>query len=196
MKNTPTRLTEPRLPPLKESEWNKEQEQLLSLIKQNSKTGRILNLHTTMVRNLELCMSIGPLLTHILNTTTVPDRDREILILRIGWLCKSDYEFGHHTLVGRQVGLSDEEILRITRGPIDPDWDAFDATLIRAADELHGDAFITDETWNALAARYDEKQIIDLIFTVGTYNLVCMALNSCGVQRDPGVPEFPVNAGK
>lgn len=196
MKNTPTRLTEPRLPPLKESEWNKEQEQLLTLIKQNSKSGRIINLYTTMIRHPELCVNLGPLLTHIGQISKIPDREKEILILRTGWLCYCEYEFGHHTLTGKQAGLKDEEILRITKEPDAPGWDAFDAVLIRAADELHNDAFITNETWQALARKYDEKQIFDLIVTVGTYNLVCMALNSCGVQGDPGVPGFPDSAEK
>ena len=194
MKNTRTRLTKPRLLPLKESEWNQDQEQLLKPAKQNSKDGRIINMFTTMAHHPKLCINWLPFGTYIYGTSTIPARDREILILRIGWLCCSEYEFGQHTLTGKQAGLSDEEILRITKGPDAPGWSGFDATLIRAADELHGDAFITDETWQALAAKYDEKQLLDLIFTVGTYNMVSMALNSSGVQLDPGLPGFPEGA--
>ena len=131
---------------------------------------------------------------HVLQASSIPARDREILILRIGWLCQSEYEFGQHTLVGKEVGLSDEEILRITKGPEATGWSVFDATLIRASDELHENAFISDETWKVLASQYDEKQLLDVIFTVGQYNLVSMVLNSCGVQREPGVPGFPEGA--
>jgi alkylhydroperoxidase family enzyme len=66
-----------------------------------------------------------------------------------------------------------------------------DATLLRATDEFHHDAFLSDATWRELAARYDTMQLIDLVFTVGQYNLVSMALNTLGVQRDEGFPGFP-----
>ena len=121
----------------------------------------------------------------------MPARDREMLILRIGWLCQAKYEFGQHTLNGKEVGLTDEEILRITKGPDAPGWSEFDAALIQAADELYNDAIISDATWNTLSERYDEKQLMDVVFTVGQYNLVSWALNSFGVQLEEGVPGFP-----
>jgi 4-carboxymuconolactone decarboxylase len=62
--------------------------------------------------------------------------------------------------------------------------------LLKAVDELHNDSFISDETWNALTQTYDTKQMMDLVFAVGQYNLVSMALNSFGVQLDPGLEGF------
>jgi hypothetical protein len=117
-----------------------------------------------------------------------------MLILRIGWLCHAEYEFGQHTLMGKKEGLTDEEILRITKGPDDPEWSKFDAALIRAVDELYYDAIISNDTWKVLSEQYNEKQIMDVIFTVGDYNLVSWALNSMGVQLEEGVPGFPEGA--
>ncbi|HJT37804.1 MAG TPA: carboxymuconolactone decarboxylase family protein, partial [Actinomycetota bacterium] len=91
----------------------------------------------------------------------------------------------------KAVGVTDDEIRRIIDGPDAPGWSAFDATLLRAADELHDDNFITDETWQALAARYSPQQLMDVVFAVGQYTLVSMALNSFGVQLDRGVEGFP-----
>jgi 4-carboxymuconolactone decarboxylase len=68
--------------------------------------------------------------------------------------------------------------------------------LLQAADELHADAFITDATWNALAKRYNQQQLMDVVATVGQYNLVSMFLNSFGVQLDKGVPGFPIAKDK
>ena len=61
---------------------------------------------------------------------------------------------------------------------------------MRAADELHNDAFISDATWEALSERFDTQQLIDVIFAVGQYHIVSMALNSLGVQLDEGVKGF------
>jgi len=188
-----TRLKEPRITPLPESQWTEEQQKIINPRKIN---GRTLNLYPTLARNPKLADRWLTFAAYILRESTLSPRDREILILRIGWLCRSEYEFGQHTLIGKQAGLTDEEILRITKGPNAPGWSPFDATLLRAVDELHADAFITDTTWDVLAKRYDEKQLLDLIMTVGQYNLVSMFLNTTGVQLDKGVPEFPKGAGQ
>ena len=113
------------------------------------------------------------------------------LILRIGYLCGAEYEWGQHSRIARQVGLSDEEIVRVTRGPDAPEWSGFDRALLLAVDELHADAYISDDTWAALDARYDTKQLMDVVFTVGEYNLVSMALKTFRVPLDDGVEGFP-----
>jgi hypothetical protein len=94
-------------------------------------------------------------------------------------------------LIGRTAGLSDEEIERIALGPEEDGWSAGDRWLLLATDELHGDAFISDATWQALAETFSVQQLMDLIFTVGQYNLVSMALNSLGVQPEEGLPRLP-----
>ncbi len=188
------RLKEPRIKPLAESEWNAEQQRILSQFKAPGR--RMINLYPTMANNPKLMDRWLTFAGYILRESTLPPREREILILRIGCLCQSEYEFGQHTLVGKSAGLTDKEIKRITEGPKASGWDAFDATLIRAVDELHADAFISDATWNALAKRYNQQQLMDVIATVGQYNLVSMFLNSFGVQLDKGVPGFPTAKNK
>jgi len=185
----PFRLSEPRLAPLTESQMNEEQIELLVPMKRED--GSILNVVATLGRHPKLFDRFFKFANYVLTEQTLPDRDREILILRIGWLCKAKYEFGQHTLSGKNVGLTDEEILRITKGPNESGWSTFDAALIRATDELYNDAIISDETWKILSERYNEKQLIDVIFTVGQYNLVSWALNSMGVQLEEGVTGFP-----
>ena len=182
------RLKEPRMKPLDEPEWNDEQKQILNPLKMG---GHVFNVFTTLARDPKMMKAYLPFGAYILGGSTLPPREREILILRIGWLCRSEYEFGQHSVIGQGAGLTPEEISRITKGPKAKGWSPFDAALIRAVDELHSDAFITDVTWHALAERYDEKQMIDLIMTVGAYSMLSMALNSLGVQLDEGIPGFP-----
>ena len=124
---------------------------------------------------------------HVLARNTLPPRERELVILRIGWLCRSGYEWGQHVRIARDSGLRDDEIARIARGPDAPGWSELDRALLRATDELHDDAFISDATWQALSQHLDTQQLIDLVFTVGQYQLVSMALNSFGVQPEPGL---------
>jgi 4-carboxymuconolactone decarboxylase len=119
------------------------------------------------------------------------DRDRELLILRTAWHCHADYEWGQHVGIARAAGLSDEEIERVADGPDASGWSSEDAALLRAADELHGQSRIGDETWTALAARYDEQQLIEVCMVVGQYHLVAFTLGSLGVQGEGELPAMP-----
>lgn len=184
------RLKEPRIKPLAESEWTAEQQKIMNFFK----TRGPINIYATLANHPKLMESfwIGFGGRYIPSQSTLPPREREILMLRIGWLCRSKYEFGWHTLFGKGAGLTDEEIKRITEGPKASGWDPFDASLLRAVDELYYDAFITDATWNALAKRYNQQQLMDVVATVGQYNLVSMMLNTFGVQlENPKIPGFP-----
>jgi alkylhydroperoxidase family enzyme len=182
------RLARPRIDPLPESEWSDEVREILP---RTLAAPRVHNIFTTLARHPKLLKRWLVFASHILGKSTLPPRDREILILRTGWLCRCEYEWGQHVIIGRQAGLSEDEIRRITVGPDAPGWDPFEAALLHAADELRADTMIRDATWEALAARYGTQELFDLVFTVGQYTLVSMALNTLGVALDPGVGGFP-----
>jgi alkylhydroperoxidase family enzyme len=109
-----------------------------------------------------------------------------LVILRIGYLCRSGYEFTQHTAIGKRAGLTDDEIGRLKAGADAPGWNETDIALLKACDDLHHDQFITDPTWALLRKHFNDKQCVDLIFTIGQYTQVSMLLNSFGVQLDPG----------
>ena len=182
------RLDEPRIPPLAKSGWNEAQREILEPFERN---GRAWNVFTTMAQHPDLCRDWLVFGGHILNRSTLPARDRELLILRTGVVCNAEYEWAQHTRIGKAAGITDEEIARIIEGPDAQGWSVLDRNLLRAADELNADAFITDATWNALADHYSKEQMMDVVFTVGQYHLVSMALNSFGVQLDEGLEGFP-----
>ena len=184
------RLRKPRIEPLAEAEWDAEVRELLEPTRGGVGGGAVLNIFKTIAHHPKLMKRWNVFGNHVLFKSTLPPRDREILILRVGWLCRAEYEWGQHVVIGRRVGLSDDDIARIREGPEAPGWSPFEAALVRAADELHADAFVSDDTWKTLAAGYDTRQMMDVVFTVGQYTVVSMALNSFGVQLDPGIEGF------
>src|SRR5262245_21604907 len=128
-----------RVPPLEPSELTEEMKETLG---PRAMSGRLLNIYTTLARHPELMKRWLVFGSYILGSSTLPPREREIAILRTGFRCKSDYEWGQHARVGRMVGLTDEEIRRIAEGPDAPGWNATEALVLRAADELHDDHVI------------------------------------------------------
>lgn len=181
-----SRPASPRITPLPAEERSPSAQALLDGV---TVAGSEANVFTTIVRAEGLARRWLPFGGKLLNGK-IPARERELLILRTGWNCRSEYEWAQHVVIGRSAGLTDEEILRIPTGPTGA-WGLFDATLLRAADELHEDWCISDRTWAVLAEVYDTQQLIELPMLVGHYHMVAMTLNSLGVQLDPGLSGFP-----
>jgi 4-carboxymuconolactone decarboxylase len=176
-------LNNPRIPPLSESEWNDEQKELLEGLRRD---GHVYNIFATLARHPQLLKRWLVFAGHVLSKSTLPAREREMVILRMGWLCRAEYEWGHHVAIGKQAGLTDDDINRIREGPDAEGLDPFEAILLQAVDELHANTFIGDTTWRGLAERYSTQQILDFLFTAGQYKLVSMVLNSVGVQLEEG----------
>jgi alkylhydroperoxidase family enzyme len=122
---------------------------------------------------------------HVAVASSVSKRIRELLILRIRWLRRSEYEFLQHVVLGRNAGLSEAELERVQLGPDAPGWDPIDADLMRAVDELHADARIQDTTWTRLSLQFSTTQLMDIVFTVGCYELLAMAFKTFGAQLEP-----------
>ena len=149
-----------------------------------------LNIFRTLAQHPRLLKRWLVFANHVLGKSTIPVREREILILRIGWLCRAGYEWGQHVQIGLECGLTESEIQAIKAGPDAGSWGDVDRDLLIATDELHRDAHVSDATWARLAQRWSTEQLMDIVFTVGQYNLVSMALNSFGVQPEAGLPSL------
>ena len=122
----------------------------------------------------------------MLGRNSLSPRDREIVILRIGWLCRSGYEWTQHHRIGLQSGLTADEIERIKLGAGAEAGPRPSARCSSATDDLNRDHFVSDATWAELTKHFSERQCMDVVFTVGQYTQVSMILNSFGVQLDPG----------
>ncbi len=180
----------PRIPPVREHEWTEAQR---AYLEPYEKAGHLYNVFKTAAHHPKLARAFDAFALGHINgaSNTLPARDRELVILRIGWLCRSEYEWAQHIRIARSIGFTEDELARIVRGPDAPGWTSFEVTLLRAVDELRRESFITEPTWQALSAKYATQQLMDLVFTVGTYNLVSIVLNSWGVQLDEGLEGFP-----
>jgi 4-carboxymuconolactone decarboxylase len=176
-----------RVAPLADEELDEQQRELLAGV---LAAGPTQNIFRTLARHPGLFRKWMPFGGKLLNGK-LPARERELAILRVGWLCSADYEWGQHVPIGRRAGLTDEEIARIPAGPSDPAWSELDRAVLAATDELHASAYVSDETWATLAEAFDDKQLIELVMSIGHYHLVSFALNTFGVEREEGVVGLP-----
>lgn len=179
----PAPIPSQRVAPLAVEERSPETDALLDSLRSDP-DGAVFNIFTTLAHHPRLLKRWSAFGGTLLLRGELPDRDRELLILRTAWNCRAHYEWAHHDEIARRVGMSEDEIVRVTNGAEAPGWAADDALLLRTADELHEKARITDVTWAALAERYNEPQLIEICMLIGQYHLVAFTLNSLGVQLE------------
>ena len=154
-------------------------------------SGPPLNILATLAHAPNVLKRFSQMGGSLLFRGSVPDREREIVILRVGHNCASVYEFGQHTVIGKAAGLTDSEIKALTEDVNDGSWSDRDRALIALADDLCTDDCVGDHTWAALANSWDDRQLVELIVCAGFYRMVSGFLNSGGVQLDEGVPGWP-----
>jgi alkylhydroperoxidase family enzyme len=192
----------PRISPLLPPEWDADVRDAMSvfpsardfvLAHHQSADSRGANGVGIILRHPALAKAFFTFNNHVATASSVSSRVRELLILRVSWLRRSEYEFIQHIVLGGRAGLSDADIERIQFGPDAPGWDPVDADLMRAVDELLTEARIQDATWKRLAAYFSTTELMDMVFVVGCYEILAMAFNTFGTQLESGTePLDPV----
>jgi 4-carboxymuconolactone decarboxylase len=154
--------------------------------------GKPLNVFATLAHHPRLLKRMNVFGGLFLAHSTIPLREREIVILRAAWRAGSVYEFGQHTLIGRDAGLTPEEIAGLAGAP--HAWSAADGLLVAAADQIHTRARLDDITWTKLQSAYGDLSSIELVFLAGFYRMLAGFLTTVGVEPDEGVPGWPVRS--
>ncbi len=175
----------PRIAPLADEEMTEAHKEVLAHSIKNRPY--VPNVSRTLARNPRMYKRLQAYLAYIMDSN-LSGRDREILILRIGWLCRSDYEWTQHSRLALKLKvLSEEDLEAIKVGAEAPGWTPAEQLLITATDEQYRDQVISDTTWQALAESYDELQMMDIVITIGQYWMFSAMLRSFGVQIEDNV---------
>ena len=151
---------------------------------------KALNALGTLAQYPELAQAYHTFNGHIIYTTSLSPRQRELLVLRVADVRGSGYEWAQHVVLAADVGITEDELDRVREGPDAVGWSPGDAALLRAVDELLADARIGEGTWATLAAELDVRQLMDVVFTVGSYDLLAMAFRSFGVELDDDLKPY------
>jgi alkylhydroperoxidase family enzyme len=173
----------PLLKPLPAEEWDDGARQALSPLLPASRAnprdaGNIL---ATLVRHQPLAHAYLTFNAYLLLNSTLSARVREVAVLRAALASRSDYLWDHHVPLAERACITSAEIDAIRRGdPTDP----VDALVVRAVDELDEHRAITGETWVALGEHLSDAQRLDLLFTVGGYQLLALVVNTLGIEPE------------
>lgn len=184
----------PRIPPLPAEQWSAEMRQAITALRPPHAGRRSaapggdrpkgLNVLGTLARHPALTRAFFTFNGHVLSASTLSDRQREILVLRVASVRGATYEWAQHAILAEDAGLTSDDVARIERGPEAEGWSTLERAMLMAVDELVRDAMVADATWAALAREFDEQQLMDLVFTVGAYEALAMAFRTFGIELD------------
>lgn len=183
-----------RIPPLPPDEWPPAMGDAIAALRpadarhpfpaRDANRPKGLNVLGTLAHHPALARAFHTLTGHILFGSAISPRQRELLVLRVAAVRRCDYEWAQHVLLAADAGLGADDITRVQAGPTAPGWSGIDGALVAAVDELLHDAKVGDATWAVLAAELDDEQLMDVVFTVGTYDALAMAMLSFGIELD------------
>lgn len=186
----------PRLGPLPRDRWDDSVEGALRAAFPGEVGERFLSTGTDAVR---LPNAIATFLHHpalagswlsynnvLLWSGALDARLRELVVLRVAWLTRSRYEWVQHVRLAPRFGVTPDDIEAIARDAHSDSWSDVERAAVTATDQLVADHRVDDATWARLAANLDERELVELVFVIGTYTCLAMVFNATGVELDPG----------
>ena len=180
----------PRVLPQGEKDWDPEIRELFARVGYQTESD-LYNILKTLAQHPKLFKRWLPFANHVLFKSTLTPRIREIVILRTGWLCRSEYEWTQHVRRGRdEAAMTDRDVKALETGPEDPHWSLKERIVLIAVEELATEKRISDATWLELKKYFNQMQLMDLVAAVGNYTLVSMMLKSFGVELDDWLDRY------
>lgn len=179
---------EPRIPPLPASEVGAEAVEIVRSLRAAAgmtEAAAIPDIVATLLRHPRLYERHAAIGAELFGKGALSPRQRELAILRTGWLCAAPFEWGEHVAIAKRTGLSAAEIDALTQDSDLAGWDEIDRAIVRAAEELHRDAMISDAVWSVLASFLDDRQLIELVYVVGHYTKVAYLQNALRLRLSP-----------
>ena len=177
-----------RIPLLPREQWTEKARDLFAVLEgpEARERGPKYDIVLQLAQNPELTIPFLEYNKHLMFFSSLDHRTRELVILRVAWTCRSEYEWLSHVRDGLKIGLTDEDIAATKLGAASPHWNDYERMLMRLIDEMRDNYDIPDDLWAALSEHFNPRQLMDLIFTVGNYVMFSAVLNGMRVKPEAG----------
>ena len=178
-----------RIEPLKQEDFDDEARALVITIRESlgiSEHSVVPEAFATMLKHPGLYRCQMEMGIQLLGKGVLSPRERELAIMRVGWLCRAPYEWTQHVDIAKRYGVTSEEVERVTRGSSAPGWTEHEAAILKGVEELLGDQMIADDTWSVLARTWTERQLLEFPTLVGQYVAIAYSQNALRMRLNPG----------
>jgi 4-carboxymuconolactone decarboxylase len=186
----------PRMKPLRPDEFSEETKEFFAkwsggFFKDADKNPPLM----TFAHHPQLAALFSQFNIHLLTTSTLPVKQRQIAIMRTAWVCGATYMWSSHLNTSQLLGLPPDMFGPLQVGADDPYFTPFERLIILATEELVRDRQLSEASWAGLMAEWNNQQMLDFLFTVGCYVMVAGVMRATGVQRNPDLLELAAQYG-
>jgi 4-carboxymuconolactone decarboxylase len=178
-----------RIAPLEQEDFDDEARALVITVRESlgiTEHSAMPEAFATMLKHPALYRCQMEMGVQLLGKGVLSPRERELAVLRVGWLCRAPYEWCQHVDIAKRYGVTAEEVERATRGSSAPGWTPHEGAIVRAVEELLSDQSISDDTWNLLARTWTERQLLEFLAVVGYYVSIAYSQNALRMRLSPG----------
>jgi alkylhydroperoxidase family enzyme len=177
----------PRVPQITRAEWTDEVRDVFAVLegrraRENGSDNHVIK---TFAQHPALAVPFLVFNRHLLNTSTVPVRLRQLAILRVAWTRRAEYMWASHMRFSLSLGLSPADFEAVKIGPGAADWSEAERAVLRAVEQLRDESDLDDAAWDALARHFGRHQMMDFLFTIGAYLLLALAFNAMRIELEP-----------
>lgn len=176
----------PRIPPVARADWTDAMRDLFAIFEGPAarENGSRFKAIMTLANHPELAQAWLHYNVFLSKNLSLPQQLCELVILRVAWRLRSEYEWTQHVVIGEALGLSKDQIEAIKQGADASPWSELERLCLRLVDELCGNAQVEDATWDALSQHFDRKQLLELLFLIGTYGMLAWVFNALRVEPE------------
>lgn len=134
-----------------------------------------------------LMVAYSKLGTQLLRDGVVDPLTRELVILRIGVLCGSEYEWHQHLSIARALGMPQTKIDAMRSGDLSA-LDEREAIAVRFVEQIRADGRVGDEVFASARALYTEAELVELSMLAGFYTMTAGFLRTFDVEIEDTPP--------
>jgi 4-carboxymuconolactone decarboxylase len=126
----------------------------------------------------------------ILNPEFIDPKLRELAILRVGNLLKSEYEFTKHVTIGMEAGVAEDQIDELSNWASSKKFTDIERAVLQYTDEVTLNVKVSDSTFANLKKFFDDQAIVKLTAAIGYYGMVSRILVALQIELEPGEKAF------
>jgi alkylhydroperoxidase family enzyme len=149
------------------------------------------NLHKLLVNSPDMARAFSGVGGYIRHKSKLNPRLRELAILQVGWLEKSEYEFTHHVKIGKEFGVTDEDIaaLIIETEGIQSRLEPLARAILKGAREMARELEMSMTTFAEIKRHLSNEEMVDLVLTIAFYCAVVRVLATMKIDNEPAYKE-------
>ncbi|HSW16073.1 MAG TPA: carboxymuconolactone decarboxylase family protein [Ramlibacter sp.] len=180
-------MTEPRLPALSAPQG----ESLALELGLPARTGALLAFRV-IANHPGLAKGIFTQHMAVRHQGSLPERQRELLIMRVAWRAGSAYEWSQHWRIATNAGVPPEQLERVRQWQDTDCFSATDRAVLQAVDDVFDHGEVMPESWERCSSALGSPLLaLETVVAIVHWHGLAVLFSSLSIPLEPGETPWP-----